>query len=105
MPNHLHGIIWIVDKQVGATPAERPSRSTPIGELGGAGSPLQKDCAPWKLGPLVQLWRSSNPSPPNGSTPCALPLEYRSGRGIISSISSGMKSNLEQYAITFKIIP
>ena len=38
MPNHLHGIIWIVDKYLGAT---RPPQ-------GGAprGSPLQKDRAP-----------------------------------------------------------
>jgi putative transposase len=55
MPNHLHGIIWIVDKPVGATPAKRP--------LGGAGSPLHKDRAPWKLGPLVEGWRNSNRSP------------------------------------------
>jgi REP element-mobilizing transposase RayT len=97
MPNHLHGIIWIVDEQVGATPAERP--------LGGAGSPLSKDRTPWKLGPLEQLWHNSNPSPPNESTPCAVPGEYRFGKEIISSISFEMKSNLEKFAITFKIIP
>ncbi len=72
MPNHVHGIIWIVD------PCRR---GPPTMTIPGARHRV----------PSAPFWPNTNPSSPNASTPCAARPARRSGNAIITNTSSVMR--------------
>ena len=95
MPNHVHGIIWIVDDDddgdnvggntiVGAQRRCAPTVAT---------TTIQSiNVAPGSLGAIVRAFKSaSNPPSPNASTPHAARPAPRSGNAIITNASSGTK--------------
>jgi len=93
MPNHVHGIIWIVDDDGdnvgGNTTVGAQRRCAPTV----ATTTIQSiNVAPGSLGAIVRAFKSaSNPPSPNASTPHAARPAPRSGNAIITNASSGTK--------------
>ena len=111
MPNHVHGIIWIVDDDdddddddVGAqrrcAPAGTQQHCAPTAGMQQRCAPTMTttttiqsiNVAPGSLGAIVRAFKSaSNPPSPNASTPHAARPAPRSGNAIITNASSGTK--------------
>ena len=90
MPNHVHGIIWIVD-DVGATHAQNVGRRMR--------RPYRARVGPHRdhWGPL---WVPSNPRPPAASTNCAAHRAHGYGNAIIGNTSSATTVHWMPFVVT-----
>ena len=96
MPNHLHGIIWIVDNLVGATRWVAPFE----GKVAPTKRP--RTLVAGSIGAIIAQFKSISAKRINALRgTIGIPVWQRNYFEHII----GMKSNLNQYAITFTIIP
>jgi len=114
MPNHVHGIVWIVDMggmddDVGAQRRCAPTTTNPTNTAPTPPPPGAPLAAPHPPTSSPVRWAPScgrsNPPPPNASTPCRARPARPSGNAIITNTSSGTTMPWPASAITSNPTP